>query len=65
MRETVEIKPSRSRARQRFEDGVSDFLDVLDAERRTLETQDERAESATRAGALLVAVYKALGGGHP
>jgi multidrug efflux system outer membrane protein len=50
-------------ARQRFEDGVTDFLAVLDAERRTLETQDQLAESATRAATLLVAVYKALGGG--
>lgn len=50
-------------ARQRFEDGVTDFLTVLDAERRTLETQDELAESDTRVATLLVAVYKALGGG--
>lgn len=50
-------------ARQRFHDGVTDFLDVLDAERTTLETQDQLAESATRAATLLVAVYKALGGG--
>jgi outer membrane protein, multidrug efflux system len=50
-------------ARQRFDDGVADFLDVLDAERTLLETQDALAESATRAATLLVAVYKALGGG--
>ncbi|MCI0674482.1 MAG: efflux transporter outer membrane subunit [Phycisphaerales bacterium] len=50
-------------ARQRFDDGVADFLDVLDAERTVLQTQDELAESATRAATLLVAVYKALGGG--
>jgi multidrug efflux system outer membrane protein len=50
-------------ARKRFEDGITDFLTVLDAERRTLETQDQLAESATRVATLLIAVYKALGGG--
>jgi multidrug efflux system outer membrane protein len=50
-------------ARQRFEDGITDFLTVLDAERRTLEAQDQLAESATRTATLLVAVYKALGSG--
>lgn len=50
-------------ARQRFDDGVAAFLDVLDAERTMLETQDALADSATRAATLLVAVYKALGGG--
>jgi multidrug efflux system outer membrane protein len=50
-------------ARQRFQDGVTDFLDVLDAQRTTLATQEQLAESATRSATLLVAVYKALGGG--
>ena len=50
-------------ARQRFEEGVSDFLTVLDAERRLLEDQDRLAQSETDTAIALVAVYKALGGG--
>jgi multidrug efflux system outer membrane protein len=56
-------RKASSLARQRFDDGIADFLDVLDAERTLLETQDALAESSTRAATLLVAVYKALGGG--
>lgn len=50
-------------ARLRFEDGVADFLTVLDAERTMLEAQDRLARSETDTAIALVAVYKALGGG--
>jgi multidrug efflux system outer membrane protein len=50
-------------ARLRFEGGVSDFLQVLDAERTLLEAQDRTAASRTAATTALVAVYKALAGG--
>jgi multidrug efflux system outer membrane protein len=51
-------------ARQRYEEGgIGDFLTVLDAERRTLEAQDALVESRTRSTTLLVAIFKALGGG--
>lgn len=50
-------------ARQRFEEGVADFLTVLDAERTMLEAQDLLARSQTDTATALVAVYKALGGG--
>lgn len=50
-------------ARLRFEGGVSDFLQVLDAERTLLEAQDRLAASRTAATTALVAVYKALAGG--
>ncbi len=50
-------------SRLRYKFGVSDFLTVLDAERRLLEAQDELARSETRTATALVAVYKALGGG--
>jgi multidrug efflux system outer membrane protein len=50
-------------ARLRYEDGITDFLTVLDAERRLLEAQDQLAQSETAAATALVAVYKALGGG--
>jgi multidrug efflux system outer membrane protein len=51
-------------ARLRYQDGVSDFLTVLDAERRLLESQDTLARSETRAAVALVAVFKALAA-HP
>lgn len=50
-------------AKQRFEGGLSDFLDVLDAERDALSVQDSLAQSRTQTATSLVAVYKALGGG--
>ena len=50
-------------ARQRYEAGAADFLNVLDAERVLLEGQNQLAASQTRAATALVAVYKALGAG--
>ena len=50
-------------ARLRYQDGVADFLVVLDAERRLLETQDRLAQTETATATALVAVYKSLGGG--
>ncbi|MFN0305036.1 MAG: efflux transporter outer membrane subunit [Burkholderiales bacterium] len=50
-------------ARLRFEGGVSDFLTVLDAERRQLQDQDQLAQSEMTTATALVAVYKSLGGG--
>ena len=52
-------------ARARFENGVADFLPVLDAERSLLEAEDRLAETRTRAATSLVAVYKAVAGGWP
>jgi len=49
-------------ARLRFEGGVADFLDVLDAERVQLEAESRLVVSRTNAATSLVAVYKALGG---
>jgi multidrug efflux system outer membrane protein len=50
-------------ARQRYENGATDFLTVLDAERVLLEAQVQFAQSQTRTATALVSVYKALGGG--
>jgi NodT family efflux transporter outer membrane factor (OMF) lipoprotein len=52
-------------ARLRFEEGATDFLEVLDAERRQLEAQDLWAAGRTEATNRLVAVYRALGGRPP
>jgi len=50
-------------AHLRFEEGVSDFLTVLDAEFRLLQDQDRLAQSETATATALTALYKALGGG--
>ena len=50
-------------ARERYENGITDFLAVLDAERNLFLAQELLARSQTRAATSLVAVYKALGGG--
>jgi multidrug efflux system outer membrane protein len=50
-------------AHLRFDDGVENFLTVLDTERRLLEDQRQLAESETTTATALVALYKALGGG--
>jgi outer membrane protein, multidrug efflux system len=50
-------------ARARFDGGMVDFLEVLDAERTQLEAEDLLAQSRTDTATSLIAVYKALGGG--
>ena len=50
-------------ARQRYAQGVADFLDVLTAERTLLAAQQQLADSTTTISTNLVALYKALGGG--
>jgi NodT family efflux transporter outer membrane factor (OMF) lipoprotein len=50
-------------AQSRYQQGVSDFLTVLDAERSLLSAQLQLADSTTTVSSNLVALYKALGGG--
>jgi NodT family efflux transporter outer membrane factor (OMF) lipoprotein len=54
---------SLSLAQQRYRAGLSNFLDVLDAERRLFASQTDVANSHIAIATDLVAVYKALGGG--
>ena len=50
-------------ARQRHAAGLSDFLEVLDAERNELSAEDALAQSEVLLASDAVALYKALGGG--
>ena len=50
-------------ARQRYTDGLADFLSVLDAQRGQLATEQQLADSSTAIATNLVQIYKALGGG--
>ena len=52
-----------SLARKRFEGGLIDFLEVLDAERTALSAELQLSQSRTDAATSLIAVYKALGAG--
>jgi len=50
-------------ARERYSDGVGDFLTVLDAERTLLLAEQQYATSTTGVSLNLVQLFKALGGG--
>jgi NodT family efflux transporter outer membrane factor (OMF) lipoprotein len=50
-------------ARDRYRQGVADFLNVLDAERTLLSAQLQLADSTTTVSSNVVQLYKALGGG--
>jgi NodT family efflux transporter outer membrane factor (OMF) lipoprotein len=52
-------------AQQRFAAGLTDLLQVLDAERTLLDAENQLAETHTAAATALVAVYKAVGGTWP
>src|SRR5437870_4717424 len=49
-------------ARLRLSEGVTDFLQVLDAERTQLEAQDRLAQGRSDAATAYAALYKAVGG---
>ena len=49
-------------ARLRFSEGMTDFLQVLDAERTQLEAQDRLAQGRTEAATAYAALFRAVGG---
>jgi NodT family efflux transporter outer membrane factor (OMF) lipoprotein len=59
----AENQRALSLAQSRYQQGVADFLTVLDAERSLLAAQLQLADSTTTVSSNLVALYKALGGG--
>lgn len=50
-------------ARAAYTSGLSDFLNVLEAERSLLSLQDQLAQSEGQVTSNLIRLYKALGGG--
>ncbi len=52
-------------ARLRYDNGAIDVLDVLEAERVGLQTEDEFAQGRVRNTVAVVSLYKALAGGWP
>jgi outer membrane protein TolC len=62
----LEIEHTRlalSLARERYSDGVGDFLRVLDSERTLLQAEQQYATSTANVSLNLVQLFKALGGG--
>lgn len=59
----AENRKALTLAQSRYQEGVADFLTVLDAQRSLLAAQQQLAESTTTVSSNLVALYKALGGG--
>ncbi len=52
-----------SLARDRYTQGIADFLSVLDAQRNLLSTEQQLTDSTTTISTNLVQIYKVLGGG--
>jgi multidrug efflux system outer membrane protein len=52
-------------AQQRFEAGLTDFLQVLDAQRTLLDAENQLILGQTAAATSLIAFYKATGGSWP
>jgi NodT family efflux transporter outer membrane factor (OMF) lipoprotein len=61
--EVTAVKRSVELANDLYTKGLTDFLTLLDAERRLFQVQDQLAESQGATATNLVALYKALGGG--
>ena len=59
----TENRDALTLSRQRYETGLSDFIDVLDAERTLQQNQLSLADSTTAVTTDLVGLYRALGGG--
>jgi len=52
-------------ATERYDRGLTDFLNVLDAQRQQFDLEESRVAAAQVAARALVALFKALGGGWP
>ncbi|MGH8025819.1 MAG: hypothetical protein ACREO0_03730, partial [Pseudoxanthomonas sp.] len=52
-------------ARLRYDNGAIDVLDVLEAERASLQAEDEFAQGRVRNTVAVVSLYKAMAGGWP
>jgi outer membrane protein, multidrug efflux system len=56
-------RQSLALANERYRGGLTDFLNVVDAQRSLYQTEDQLANSQGAVSVSLVALYKALGGG--
>ena len=61
-RAVASARKSVELAQLRFDEGVDDFLDVLDAQRTLLDTEDRLAQNALEITRLTILTYRELGG---
>lgn len=61
--QAAEVRRALSLANSRFRQGLSDYLEVLTAQRSVLDAEQQLASSTASVSSDLVALYKALGGG--
>jgi NodT family efflux transporter outer membrane factor (OMF) lipoprotein len=62
-RSVTENQAALSAARQRYQEGAIDFLNVITAQAQLLQSENDLADSDTQIATLLVNLYRALGGG--
>ena len=60
---TIAAQKAADLAQYKYQSGLSDFSNVLDAQRSLLSLQDQMAQSSGAVTSNLVRLYKALGGG--
>jgi outer membrane protein TolC len=58
-----ESRDALALARERYQSGVANFIDVLDAERSLQLNESAQIDAVTATSVDLVALYRALGGG--
>jgi NodT family efflux transporter outer membrane factor (OMF) lipoprotein len=61
--QVAQSRRALSLANERFRNGLSDFLEVLTAQRTVLQAEQDLATATTAVSTDLIALYKALGGG--
>lgn len=59
----VNARQAAELARERYDEGADDFIDVLDAESRLLAAEASLAESQSSVASKFISVYRALGAG--
>jgi NodT family efflux transporter outer membrane factor (OMF) lipoprotein len=62
-RAVTENQAALRAARQRYQEGAIDFLNVITAQAQVLQSENDLADSDTQIASLLVNLYRALGGG--
>jgi NodT family efflux transporter outer membrane factor (OMF) lipoprotein len=62
-RSVTENQAALRAARQRYQEGAIDFLNVITAQAQLLQSENDLADSDTQIATLLVNLYRALGGG--
>jgi NodT family efflux transporter outer membrane factor (OMF) lipoprotein len=62
-RSVTENQAALQAARQRYQEGAIDFLNVITAQAQLLQSENDLADSDTQIATYLVNLYRALGGG--